>query len=76
MNTPFSLGARVTIDAFTAEVRTLTSEQQPLTVAFHFEEPLESESYRFVVWTDAGLEAFELPEPGQSVVVNKALPKP
>jgi hypothetical protein len=45
-------GAQIQLGPLTATVITLTADQRPLAVSFHFAERLESESYVFLAWRD------------------------
>jgi len=70
LDPPFTAGERYEMPDFTAEVRTVTGDGRPRSVAFRFRQPLEDESYRWLQWGLNGAEPFELPAVGEEVVVR------
>jgi hypothetical protein len=67
MDTPFTVGEHLDTTLFTAEVRRITSDGRPLTVAFRFHRPLEDPTHRWVWWRNGHLVDFPLPETGGRV---------
>ena len=63
---PFGLGQEVRLSTMTARIREMQSGR-PWAVSFDF--PAPSESYAFVTWRDGRYVPFELPRPGESVVL-------
>jgi len=47
----FELGERFEMPDYTAEIRAINDSRDATTVAFHFHEPLEDPSYRWVAWS-------------------------
>jgi hypothetical protein len=70
----FAPGERIQAPDFTAEIRSVAGDGRPTQVAFRFRLPLEDPSLRWLYWTRAGLVAFPLPGPGESVLVRRANP--
>jgi hypothetical protein len=69
LSVPFEVGETVGMPDFDAEVRTLTDDARPKSVAFRFREPLDSPLYRLWFWGPFGAEPFELPPVGGEVVI-------
>jgi len=67
IDTPFEVGELIETSIFSAEVRQITRDGRPLTVAFEFHEALESDSHRWVWWRDGHLVDFPLPPVGGRV---------
>ena len=70
LDPPFAVGQRIEMPDFAAEVRAVTADGRPRSVAFRFERPLEDPSYRWLQWGARGAEAFDLPAVGAVVVVE------
>jgi hypothetical protein len=64
---PFEVGETKERPDFRAEVRTVTNDGRPETVAFHFRAPLEDSSYRWLRWSPSGAQPFSLPSVGETV---------
>ncbi len=69
---PFGVGEVIETVDYTVELRAVTPDGRPERIAFTFREPLESPSYRWVVFRPDGLEAFDVPQVGETVVVPMA----
>jgi hypothetical protein len=63
---PFRLGQEVRLSAMTARIRAMQSGR-PSAVSFDF--PAPSRSYVFVTWRDGRYVPFEIPPPGESVLL-------
>lgn len=70
----FQAGERIQASDFEAEIREVTADGRPAVVAYHFREPLESASYRWVYWTTDGLVRFPLPAAGEGTRLPVTLP--
>jgi len=70
LDPPFTVGDRIAMPDFTAEVRTVTDDGRPRSVVFRFNRPLEDPQYRWLKWGEQGAEAFELPAVDETVVVE------
>ena len=66
---PFVTGQSTRGAGFTAEPVTV-NEGRPIAVLFHFDEPLESSRWRWVVWQDGRYEPFQLPAMGEEVTIE------
>lgn len=62
----FVRGQRIQTALFEAEIRRVSEDGRPLTVAFRFRQPLSSSSHRWVAWRDGRLEGFPLPAIGET----------
>ncbi len=71
---PFLLGALVNLDGVEVEISELTEDGRPAVATFRFAEPLDAESYQWVVWRGGMYVPFEVPGVGQTVQVPCALP--
>ena len=71
---PFELGERIEMQVFEVEIIELTADGRPAEALFHFDEPLESDAYRWVFFHDGPLEPFEVPLPGETVRVRPSMP--
>ena len=72
----FVAGERIEMPDFVAEVREITPDGRPQTVAYHLREGLGSESYRFVAWRDGRLEEVDLPAAPGGLRLPPTLPLP
>jgi hypothetical protein len=70
MESPFAAGDRVETSLFTAEVRRITDDGRPATVAFRFRDPLEHPGQRWVWWHDGRLGDFAVPPRGRAVEIG------
>lgn len=59
----FSEGDRVELVGVTAEIVRLLDDGRPAAVDFHFAEPLDSPTYRFMYWRDGEYRPWTPPEP-------------
>jgi hypothetical protein len=57
----------VALSEMSVEVGRVSTDRRPLTVNFHFREPLESNAYLFLVWRGDRYERLTLPELGRSL---------
>jgi hypothetical protein len=69
-------GNQVRRRGFTAEVRKVSCRRMPSEVAFHFDQPLESEgmTWLYFDWGSLRFTPFELPQEGKRIEI--AGPKP
>jgi hypothetical protein len=72
----FEAGERVEMPDFVAEVRAVTPDGRPQTVAYHLREGLGSSAYRFVAWRDGRLVEVELPAAPGTLRLPATLPLP
>ena len=75
MSVPFGVGQTVDTVDFVAEVRTLTEDARPKTVAFHFRRPLEDPRYRWLETQATGVVAWTPPAIGETVFLELVLPQ-
>lgn len=66
---PMAPGDRIALGDVTAEVVTVTDDDRPESVAFHFSTPLEDPSLRWLQWVDGIYAPFEPPRVGESVLL-------
>jgi hypothetical protein len=66
---PFAVGARVALGGFEAEVVEVTADGRPARVRFTFDRPLEDAGHAWRRWQAGEFAPFELPVPGQTVVL-------
>ncbi|HSL16884.1 MAG TPA: hypothetical protein VLB51_03170 [Methylomirabilota bacterium] len=62
----FVRSQRVPTALFEAEIRRVSADGRPMTVAFEFRQPLSSPSHRWVAWRNGRLEGFPLPATGEA----------
>jgi hypothetical protein len=67
LDLPFEVGETLERPDFRAEIRSITNDGRPGTVAFHFRAPLEDPSYRWLCWSRSGARPFSLPSEGETV---------
>jgi len=70
MESPFAAGDRIETSLFTAEVRRITDDGRPATVAFRFRDPLEQTGHRWVWWQHGRLVDFPMPPRGGAVEIG------
>jgi len=66
----FTIGERIERPEFTAEILSLTRDDRPLEVAFHFRSALEDPGLRWLYWQDGRLIPFPLPALGETMSVE------
>lgn len=66
---PFKAGDQVRAGRFTATVEDVTPYGKPKVVRFEFDTPLQSASWRFYQWGEAGYVPFTLPALGQTMTL-------
>jgi hypothetical protein len=71
---PFEVGDCVETKDFEVQVTDVTSDGRPSAASFRFHLPLDDDSLRWLYWKDGALREFQLPEVGDSVVVEATLP--
>ena len=69
----FVTGQRIERPDFVAEVRDVTADGRPATVAFHFRRPLDDPGYRWLFWRDGRLIPFPLPDVGERMTLAPSL---
>ncbi len=65
---PFATGQSTRSVGFTAETLTIL-DGRPQEVAFRFDEPVDSQRWRWLVWKDGLYVPFELPSVGGEAVI-------
>jgi hypothetical protein len=63
---PLHRGDRVVLRDMTVAVLEVAPDGRPVVCDFSFNEPLEAARYRWLTWRHGRLEAWQVPEPGQS----------
>lgn len=63
---PFEIGQSFEFEEFNLTVLSLTPDQRPLEVLYHFKRPLEDPRYRWARWEKTGFREVSAPAAGQS----------
>ncbi len=71
---PLAAGDAIRLEGMHVEVRALSDAGRPETVRFTFDEPLESDLYRWVLWNGESFEIFQPPAEGGQVTVGPRRP--
>ena len=67
---PFKPGDVIDLSGLDIEIVSITEENHPKKVIFHFEQTIYDEEFIFVEWTKKGFQPFNLPELGQTVTLK------
>ena len=73
LDVPFVAGERIERPGYVAEVREVLPDGRPAQVAFRFLAELDAPQYRWMHWTVAGAQEFELMEPGGTMEIPMVL---
>lgn len=66
---PFKVGDTVDIGQVVVTVNEVAATGIPLVATFHFKAPLQDQQWRFYTWANGSYTPFNLPKPGQQVVI-------